>query len=1299
MYGCPVFMKKVAVRLFRGLRKTIAWLFILLLLIHACISLLFSHLNYFRQKTEDALTHLLGSQVYIQKIDASLFFINPTIKLHQFSLINNDGKRTQTIENIRFSLSLIDSLRDHQLVIKSVSLDNANIHLTNNSGKWSLLGIPTSNNKVGDTKSQAMKLLSHIQKIKFSTVNLSVYDSAHQTINIVNIKSLRGRNSSNKFLLKGLLVLNHSPVKVVSTIDISPVGNKPNGFSTYVTTELMDLKPWVGLLSSKDLPTFKIEQLPVKAKLWLKWKPDQWYLTGNIYTPNSQLYVNNSLFSIEDLTGKFSVTGKRLQPLSGSIQTSEFRLNNAQFKASTLTADYKSISNHSYISLKAPTLDINSLKKVATNSSLLSANLKKIIKDLDPEGQLNNTIVTLYPDKKPLDFSVTSTFSKLSLNEWNGVPSITNISGQMFVTPKHSVFDIDSENSTVGLTDLFNHPWIFNKIKGRFYLTQTNSKYSLLANHIETSQRYENNQETSAQTFLKLDIPHNPDELDHITLDVKVDQMSALKTQDYIPYKILSDGLGEWLRDSVPEGKITNTEFSMKGPLNSKGTDQLKWNLNLHINDGLLHYSSAWPDVSHLNTIIHINQDGLAAHHASGKMGQSTLNNFDVAVKNFRNPILQVQAEALLNGKGVEDLLQKTPINQQLGKAPERWHITGNYSTQLSLSLPINEDKAKPEITVKTKTSNGSFAIPNQKIQLDKLVGDISYSSSNGLNSQQLSSSFLGSPAILKINSQTLADNKKITNIYLNSQTQVSQFNAFTPKYLQSMVAGNIKYRVHIGIPESGKYFVQFNSDLKGTDISLPGVYKKSADTKMPFRLLLTSENIGSTVIYTHYGNLLNGVFGIKKGQLTSGNLTLNPTSQLPLTLPDNSFIISGSLPVVHLDKWINWRQKNIGASDNSIFGQLNVLAKDIKIDQLFYKRQDLRNVVISGHTDKKDTAVKFTSDKVTGLITIAPHKPYVINLDTLRLPQKLTQLFAGKNKAENIPLEGIDINQIPDMQVFIKQLFFDKKQLGHATFAIKHMTDAVEMQDIDVDLGGVTVKGTAHWDKSAHHSKTQFTGTLSTQDLEQALKNWGITNNRFTSNKADVNVDLSWLGSPMNFDLMNLKGTADFTFRSGLIKTDKSSSSLKLLGLFNIDAITRRLKFDFSDLFESGISFDKIFGRIRVDHGLVDIYKPLTIDGPSSNFILEGVINIPEQKVDASIIAVLPVTQNLPLLGLLFGQPVLAGAVFLFDKLVGKTLTKFSSVRYDIEGSLSDPVITMDKLFANKFKKHSGHHTKNDNK
>ncbi|MGI9276516.1 MAG: AsmA-like C-terminal region-containing protein, partial [Endozoicomonas sp.] len=161
---------------------------------------------------------------------------------------------------------------------------------------------------------------------------------------------------------------------------------------------------------------------------------------------------------------------------------------------------------------------------------------------------------------------------------------------------------------------------------------------------------------------------------------------------------------------------------------------------------------------------------------------------------------------------------------------------------------------------------------------------------------------------------------------------------------------------------------------------------------------------------------------------------------------------------------------------------------------------------------------------------------------------------------------------------------------------------------------------------------------------------------------------------------------------QGSLKKLEGGAGALKLFGLFNLETLTRRLRLDFSDLYTQGISFDDLDGTLRFNEGIITFDEPLVVEGPSSNFKIDGIVDTNAETMDVSLVVTLPVTSNLPILSYLLGSaPQVAGFFYLADKLVGRQVDQLASIRYRIQGSFDDPQVSLDQLFSNKAKKPVG--------
>jgi len=146
--------------------------------------------------------------------------------------------------------------------------------------------------------------------------------------------------------------------------------------------------------------------------------------------------------------------------------------------------------------------------------------------------------------------------------------------------------------------------------------------------------------------------------------------------------------------------------------------------------------------------------------------------------------------------------------------------------------------------------------------------------------------------------------------------------------------------------------------------------------------------------------------------------------------------------------------------------------------------------------------------------------------------------------------------------------------------------------------------------------------------------------------------------------------------------EVEAGTSALRVLGLLNFDSIGRRLRLDFSDMFGKGLSYDRFKGVLIATDGHYRTDKPIIMQGPSSNFEMEGQIDMHAERIDAKVLVTLPVSNNLPLAALIAGAPAVGGALFIADKLLGDEVARFASVQYDVRGPLLDPKVSFDKPF-----------------
>ena len=135
-------------------------------------------------------------------------------------------------------------------------------------------------------------------------------------------------------------------------------------------------------------------------------------------------------------------------------------------------------------------------------------------------------------------------------------------------------------------------------------------------------------------------------------------------------------------------------------------------------------------------------------------------------------------------------------------------------------------------------------------------------------------------------------------------------------------------------------------------------------------------------------------------------------------------------------------------------------------------------------------------------------------------------------------------------------------------------------------------------------------------------------------------------------------------------LRDSDTGGALRLVSFINLTAVFQRLRFS-DDLLRSGLAFDEITGNLDLDDGLLTIEDRLVISGPSSLYQITGEVDLGDESINGEMFVTLPVSNNLPWIGLLTANIPLAVGAYLFDRIFGDQVDSLSSAVYNLSGPI----------------------------
>ena len=197
----------------------------------------------------------------------------------------------------------------------------------------------------------------------------------------------------------------------------------------------------------------------------------------------------------------------------------------------------------------------------------------------------------------------------------------------------------------------------------------------------------------------------------------------------------------------------------------------------------------------------------------------------------------------------------------------------------------------------------------------------------------------------------------------------------------------------------------------------------------------------------------------------------------------------------------------------------------------------------------------------------------------------------------------------------------------------------------------------------------------LESPDLGKMLSSLGFSA-IFQGGKTTLEGPLHWPNSPMGVSLSGIKSKLKYTVKDGSIVSVEPGAG-RLLGLFSLAALPRRLILDFSDAFGDGLHFDTIEGELDIRDGSVFMADNL-MTSPLAYISVSGRTGLVDRDFD-QLITVKPRGGDALTAvagGMLFG-PQIGAAILLVQKILGNQLEDATAIKYRVTGSWEEPVIT----------------------
>lgn len=1264
-------MKRHAHSLFWFLYWGLALFGALIAAILLTLKILVQDLSSYKSDLADLLSNRLVAQVHIADIKGSWRGWQPVVEVRGLSVDRVKAEPGLSVALLKgqFALDPVASLKMLSPVFSQFDVEGL-------TARYDLIeatasqpsGERSAGHQGSDSAASSLAFLLQQSSMNFSDTQIVLSNLKGEEISVSPIDlSLRHDGLMHQLKVYADLVTAKGTAKLrfVAETEGNPSREQIDFFFDLERLDHQLINPWLGLID------IELEDLQASQQVWGK------AFRGRLEHLIAKTRIKQ--FKYEDIQLSDFVLDTSLIRKEHSFQ---FQVNDVSLQAGRselslprLSVDLVREGARIYPQqLMLKKIHLDPIVDWVGRQSFIPEGIKQATLALEPQGVLENVRVK-WPEKGSLeDFFLEADLNEVGIEAWDDIPEIKGINGLLNVNKAGGQIHLVSTDFAMHYPTLFDYRWRYPSADGvvgwRFEdqgVVVASQLLHLKDQHVNASGRF------------SIYLPYDRNEQPLLNLQIGMQASDGLQAKYYIPPQEVGQETYDWLVKAIKAGRINRAGFVLNGVTRVRLPDYQMPAVQLFfdLSEATFEYEPGWPAVKNADGFVFFRNGELTAESTGGYLYDSKIEHAWVHLPVSTEKLL-VAGSTAGSAKDIGRLLTKSPLRKEVGDELNKWKMSGRSTTALSLDLPLYTSKL-PKVKVTTDLSAGSFSSEADNIHFSSIRGRVVYDSKRGLSASKLNAQLFDRAVSAKIESSA---NK--TQVTIDGQVETNTLRQWLELDLLKVAKGELAYQAVLDMcPGKACDQLSVTSDLQGVALAAPEPFRKDAESSMPFNLI---SDLGRqyqdnrSAIRLNLDNKLRGIIVAKGNDVERARFTFGGAR--PAVPAKPGIWMDGEVMLLDYEQLDDFLTVAgfIGAADNE---------RGRESDSAGLKQVDLDigTFVLQGHAIDalsiklqpvdQGWLLETKSPNIQGslLIPEAPEQVYRIKLDRLVLNRENDEEIK-EDLEESVSVEAdLQPTEVPRVDFSVDEFVINERSFGSWRFFMEPTQDGAVIKQIEADMHGATVSGELRWIKAAEEY-SDLTVKLDSQDFRPALKAWKL-NEAIETKKLNAYLQLNWSGAPWAFELPGLGGEIQFKARQGrILDVGQSGNFLRIFGILNLQSLGRRLRLDFSDLFKSGVTFDEMSANYKIEKGVATTTEPFLMTGPSANMAMQGDLDLVNETVDKNIEVALPVTDNIPLVSVLLGAPQVAGAVFLFDKLIGDPLAKFSTIKYRMTGDWSNPVI-----------------------
>ncbi|WP_371704892.1 YhdP family protein [Cupriavidus sp. L7L] len=981
---------------------------------------------------------------------------------------------------------------------------------------------------------------------------------------------------------------------------------------------------------------------------------------------------------------------------------------------------YAKDGNLRKFTLKAPTLDLNTVRALASSMPLETAVLRRL-RALQPAGHIDNLNVSWSRERagmldrsggKP-HYSLQGTLRDVSVNGQAAVPALDTKGRPRLGTPGFSrlsgTFSFDDQqgsarfegnNASLVVPGLFEEPRVpFDQIGGDVRWHHAGGKLVVTLDGI----RFAN---ADAAGSVRGTWRAGGDGTSGIAdLSGEMTRAQVARVPRYLPQTIPA-GTRHYLAGALMSGDAAGVSFVLRGdlehfpfhaPFEKAGEFRVDVPIERVSYQIAPHETGAggaplWPVFTDIAGQVTFDRGGMtflarraSVHDIPGVVLQDVSGRIDDLSEHGR---LAIDGGASGPVQGFLRYIAASPVREWTARVADAARAHGNGELRLKLDMPLEHaNAAKVE---------GRFRFPGNDVVLSPQLpafgnasGDITFNE-HGFGLENLRARFLGGEVKLGGGTQPEGATRVTASGTVSAAglREAAAGSALAP--LAARLEGSTGYNTVIAMREH-ELQVQLNSSLNGMAIGLPAPLAKAAAHDLPLRLELRPApgRAGIDELALQLGNALNARYLLRRDQnggngieVVAGGIGVQQAAPAPMA----GVSAAATFDRLDIDAW---RAAFAGPASTGDGGRPSPFLPGriaLRAGTLHGMGRTLDDVALDATRERDGWNARIESRQIAGAVQWQPAAGTAGANATGALQLRLSRLNVPDASDEQNVVDALasSIDELPAIDLVAEQFMLRGHDFGKLEVKAHTGTSGTDpvwtLDKLRIEQPDATLTGHGSWrvprrlraDGSTER-RTLLSFVIDMGDAGATLDRLGLPHT-LRDGKGKLEGRVAWRGSPLSIDYPTLSGKLSLDLENGQILSVEPGAA-RLLGVLSLQGLLRFATLDFRSLSGRGLLFDRISGSGTIENGVGTI-QDFELKSPQIIASMSGTANLLRETQDLRVEVVPRINATSTSVAAAFINPVLGIGTLAAQLLFADEFSKVFTQHYRITGSWANPQI-----------------------